>query len=281
MSNYISISNTSLMLSLSLMFVVIIISILNKLNIIGSILLGTVRSFVQLTFMGYVLSLIFDLQKWYFTITILLIMLIFATMDSYKRIDFRFDPVCKKKGIFKKNLSSCYPKTFRYCLLSMVLGNLLPLAFIFYLVLNVSPWYNPQYIIPISAMIISNTMTAISLFLNTFGNQIKLRLLEVEAKLSLGSSPAGAINLIKNNSIKSGLIPTINTLMVLGIVKLPGMMTGQILGGVDPIESVRYQLLIMYTIAASTALSLFILAYLTEKALFNHREQIKYELLNF
>ena len=261
MNDYILISNTSLLISVSLMLVVAIIGFINKLGITKNVLLGTIRSFAQLTLMGYVLEWIFDLSRWYFTVLMIIVMIIFATYDSYKRIDFR-------PG-----------KTFFCCLTSMVIGTAFPLAFMFYIVLKIAPWYNPQYVIPISAMVISNTMTAISIALNTFGNDLRLRRYEVEAKLSLGAKKGLALEAIRKSAIKAGLIPTINALMVLGIVKLPGMMTGQILGGVSPIESVKYQLLIMYMISSAAAVSLFILVYLVENGVFNNREQIRYELL--
>lgn len=261
MNDYIVISNTSLLISVSLMLIVAVIGLINKLGITKNILLGTVRSFAQLTLMGYVLEWIFDLQKWYFTVLMIIIMIVFATYDSYRRIDFR------------------PRKTFVSCLSSMIIGTAFPLSFMFYIVLRITPWYNPQYIIPISAMVISNTMTAISICLNTFGSELRLRRYEVEAKLSLGAKKSLALEVIRKSAIKAGLIPTINALMVLGIVKLPGMMTGQILGGVAPIESVKYQLLIMYMISSAAAISLFVLVYLLEKGVFNDREQIRYELL--
>jgi len=261
MSDYIVISNTSVLISLGLMLIVAIIGLINKLGITRSVIIGTIRSFAQLTIMGYILGWIFDMQRWYFTVLMLIIMIAFATYDSYKRIDFR-------PG-----------KTFFCCLSAMLVGNALPLAFMFYMVLQITPWYDPQYVIPISAMVISNTMTAISICLNTFGSELRLRRYEVEAKLSLGASKSLALEAIRKSAMKAGLIPTINALMVLGIVKLPGMMTGQILGGVAPIESVKYQLLIMYMISSAAAISLFLLVYLVERGVFNHRDQIRYELL--
>lgn len=261
MNDYIFISNTALISSIALMVIVAIIGLLNRLGVTKSVLLGTVRAFIQLIIMGYVLEWVFDLQKWYFTVLMLLIMLLFATFDSYKRISFR-----------PKN-------TFSSSLISMFIGTAIPLGFMFYILLKITPWYNPQYVIPISAMVISNTMTAISICLNTFGSELKLRRFEVEAKLSLGASKSCSLSVIRKNAIKAGLIPTINALMVLGIVKLPGMMTGQILGGVSPIESVKYQLLIMYMISAATSISLFMLVYLIEKGVFNKRDQLIHQLL--
>ncbi|MCK9328779.1 MAG: iron export ABC transporter permease subunit FetB [Candidatus Cloacimonetes bacterium] len=256
MNDYVHISNIALFASIAFMLAVALIGFLAKLGITKSIFIGTVRAFVQLIIMGYVLTFIFDIQKWYFTILIVFIMFIFAAFDSFKRIKF------KPKGIFKHSL------------LSMIIGSVFPLAFLFYILLGVKPWYNPQYIVPISAMIISNTMSGISICLNHFGNDLKLRKTEIEAKLSLGATCNMSTENIQKNSIKAGLIPTINALMVLGIVKLPGMMTGQIIGGVNPIDSVKYQLIIMYIISASTAISLFILVKLIQTSIFNKRGQL-------
>jgi putative ABC transport system permease protein len=222
--------------------------------------------------MGVVLSFIFDNSRWYFTIIMLLVMFIFAAWDSYRGLKF------KPKRVFINNL------------LALFTGAIVPLCILFYIILAIqnhppcpddlqpslisSGWYNPMYIIPISAMVISNTMSGISICLNYFGNDLKLRKNEVEAKLSLGASPMIATEEIQKKSIRAGLIPTINNLMVLGIVKLPGLMTGQILGGVAPSEAIKYQLIVMYIISASTAISLFLLVKLVNKSIFNRREQL-------
>lgn len=256
MDSYISISNTVVVLSLLLMVVVLLIGFIKKLGITKNVFVGTVRSFLQLFAMGYILSFIFDAQKWYYTALILIIMFGFASFDSYKRINF------KPRSIFWISLIANF------------IGSVIPLAFMFYVVLRVKPWYEPQYIIPISAMVISNTMNSISICLNNFGNEMKLRRLEIETKLALGASCKASTEVIQKNSIKAGLIPTINALMVLGIVKLPGMMTGQILGGVNPVDSVKYQLLIMYMISAATAISLYILVIYVNRAIFSKRAQL-------
>ena len=256
MGEYISISNWGLFGSIAFMLLVALVAFLAKLGITKSIFIGTIRSFFQLILMGYVLSYVFNANKWYFTILIVIIMFVFAAWDSYKSIKF------KPK------------KIFAHSLLAMFLGSVFPLAYLFYGLLTLNTWYDPQYIIPISAMVISNTMSGISICLNHFGSNLKLKKLEVEAKLSLGASSNLATEEIQKSSIRAGLIPTITALMVLGIVKLPGMMTGQIIGGVDPVESVKYQLLIMYIISASTAVSLYILVKLLQSSIFNKRGQL-------
>jgi len=255
-TDYIHITDWSLVGSIGFMLLVALIAYLAKLGITKSIFIGTVRSFIQLIIMGYILSFVFGTNKWYFTVLIVMIMFVFAAWDSFKSIKFK------------------PPKIFTNSLIAMFLGSVFPLIYLFYVLLRVDPWFNPQYIIPISAMVISNTMSGVSICLNHFGSNLKLRKLEVEAKLSLGANSNQATEDIQKSSINAGLIPTINALMVLGIVKLPGMMTGQIIGGVDPVESVKYQLLIMYIISASTAISLYILVKLLQKSIFNRRGQL-------
>ncbi|MCL2064429.1 MAG: iron export ABC transporter permease subunit FetB [Candidatus Cloacimonetes bacterium] len=255
-NDYIHITNWGLFGSIGFMLLVALVAFLAKLGITKSIFIGTIRSFLQLILMGYVLSFIFKANEWYYTVLIVLIMYVFAAWDSFKGIKFR------PKNIFTNSF------------LAMFLGSIFPLIYMFYALMTVKPWFNPQYIIPISAMVISNTMSGISICLNHFGSNIKLRKLEVEAKLSLGANINQATEEIQKSSIKAGLIPTVNALMVLGIVKLPGMMTGQIIGGVDPVESVKYQLLIMYIISASTAVSLYILVKLIKSSIFNKRGQL-------
>ena len=256
MDNFLVITNEKLGLSILLMGIVALISFLNKLGIIKNIAIGTFRSFFQLMIMGFVLDFVFKNQEWYFTLIIVIIMYLTAAFDSFQRIKVKI------KG------------AFFYSLISMFIGSIIPLSFMFYLVLNVSPWYKPQYIIPISSMIISNAMSCNSLVMNNFGSELKNRINEVETQLSFGLTPHQSILPIMRDSIRNGLIPAINALMVLGLAKLPGMMTGQIIGGVEPINAVKYQLLIMYMIASSNAISALLLVNFLKRISFNKRAQL-------
>ncbi len=256
MNEYFRIGNPGLFFSVLAMFFVMIISSLNRLKLSKEILIGTIRSFFQLFLMGFVLRYTFQNSRWYITISLFIMMLLFATYEAYKRVQIR------------------NTKFFYYILFSLSIGSLIPLAMIFYLIIGIKPWYNVQFIIPISGMIVANSMTALSLGLNNFLQEIDSNRLLIETKLSLGANSTNAIRIIFQKSYYNGILPTINALMVLGIAKLPGMMTGQILAGIPPLESVKYQLMIMYMISFSTALSLLILLKLSKRIVFNNREQL-------
>lgn len=256
MNEYFIIDNWGLGISVLSMFIVMILSSINRLKLSKEIFIGTIRSFIQLFLMGFLLKYTFANSHWAITIVLFVAMLLFASSEAYKRIKI-------------KDL-----KIFRYILISLGIGSIIPLSMIFYLVIKIEPWYNIRFIIPITGMIMANSMTALALGLKNYLDEISANKSLIEAKLSLGANARESISSIFRKSYYNGLLPSINALMVLGIAKIPGMMTGQILAGTSAIESVKYQLMIMYMISFSTAISLLILLRLAKKIVFNRREQL-------
>jgi putative ABC transport system permease protein len=118
-------------------------------------------------------------------------------------------------------------------------------------------------------MILGNSMNGIAISLDRLYSEARSRSAEIEAMLTFGATPWEAIRSIVREAIRAGMTPTINSLMVVGLVSLPGMMTGQILGGADPQEAVRYQIVVMLMIAAAVAIGCLILVGLSYKKLFN------------
>ena len=116
------------------------------------------------------------------------------------------------------------------------------------------PWYDPRYAIPLLGMILGNTMTGISLGLQRLTEGARQRRAAIEAQLALGADRHKAMLPITRDALRAALMPIINSMSATGLVSLPGMMTGQILAGVAPLEAVKYQLLIMFLIAGGTAL---------------------------
>ena len=106
-------------------------------------------------------------------------------------------------------------------------------------------WYEPRYVIPLTGIVLGNAMTSATIAGDRLVSNLKQNQIEIETHLSLGATPAQAIAAYRTAAIKAGLIPTINAMMVVGIVKLPGIITGQLLGGVDPFNAALYQMLIM------------------------------------
>jgi putative ABC transport system permease protein len=163
--------------------------------------------------------------------------------------------------------------------LSMWASSWMVVAVALFLVVDVEPWFAPQYAIPLLGMILGNTLTGISLGLDRFSNELVERRSEVEGLLALGATRWEAARGSVRTAVRTGMIPILNSMMVVGIVSLPGMMTGQLLAGVDPIQAVRYQVVIMFFIASATGLGTVGVVLLAYRRLFNARHQFRHGLL--
>lgn len=258
---YIIINNIELLTSIAFMAIVIFLSYIEKIKLEKDLLVGTLRCFVQLMAVGYILRSVFQANKWYWVVLILFVMLCVAGFDAVRRE--------KKKS----------PYTLPIVIGAITAGTVSVMAIAVLFIVKVDYWYNPQYIIPMMGMLIGNSMTGASLLINRLKAEIKNNRDKIEARLSLGASPKEAVGEHLRDSIQAAMIPSINSLMIVGLVSLPGMMTGQIIAGADPADSVRYQVVIMYMISASTAITVFISALLSYRQFFSKDFQVKEELL--
>ena len=139
--------------------------------------------------------------------------------------------------------------------------------------LRVRPWYEPQYAIPILGMVLGNTLTAVSLGLDRMTRELDSHRSIVDMTLALGGTRREAAQAAAVQAVRAGMLPTLNQMSVVGIVSLPGMMTGQILAGQTPTEAVRYQIVIMFLIAAASALGTVCAVLLTFNRLFSPAHQ--------
>lgn len=221
------------------------------------IIIATIRMTLQLVLVGYLLVYIFENPHPAFTLLILFIMLAFATHNVFKRAKLELTKSLKKSII-----------------IAMVIGITVSLSFFIFLVLTLSPWYDPQFVIPIAGMIIGNSMTGITLGVNQLLNGMKTEKAEIEAALMLGATPKTAAKKITNQAFDAAMLPTINSMVGMGIIFLPGMMTGQILSGLSPITAVNYQIAIMLAIVGSVSLSVITFSHLGYKTFFNEKQQL-------
>jgi len=146
-------------------------------------------------------------------------------------------------------------------------------------IITPDPWYEPRYAIPLIGMILGNTLNGISIGLDRLGGELTSRRDEVEARLALGADRWEAALPLVRQAIRAGMIPILNAMMVAGIVSLPGMMTGQLLAGADPIEAVKYQIVIMFLIGAGTSLGTIGVVLLSHRRLFSADHQFLSERL--
>lgn len=201
----------------------------------SEIVYSTLRMIIQLLLVGYILIYIFEDKDLYLGILILSFMLLISTWIS---------------------LRNTHNKSFNHfykIVLSLGLSSILHLVLIINFILDFDTFYEPRYVIPIAGMILANSMNVISLAIERFEK-------ELERKESFENA--------RKIAFKSALIPQINSLLAVGLVSLPGMMTGQILSGVDPLIAVRYQIMIMSTILSSAGISLIIYFYLNKKTIY-------------
>lgn len=247
-----SISLTSLMISSGLVLVSLFFSYWQELNLEKEIIIGAVRAVVQLTVVGYILQYIFGLESPVFTGILLLFMIVNAAYNASKR-------------------GGDLNNGFKISFISIAIGALSTLSV---LVLSKAISYEASQLIPVSGMIIGNAMVALGLCFRQLTEDFKQRREEVQAKLSLGADILPASLDIIRDAIKTGMQPTIDSAKTLGIVTLPGMMTGLILGGASPIEAIKYQIMVTFMLMSTTAIASFIASFLSYREFFNERKQL-------
>lgn len=229
------------------------ISLLLRLGLERRLLVAAGRTTVQLLLVGLVLQWVFSLSRWYLVAALGLVMVLVAGVAAVRRTDRR------------------YPGIWANSVLSIWLSSWVITAAALFGIVDVEPWYRPQYAIPLLGMILGNTLNGISLGLDRLGEELTLRRAEVEGLLALGASRWEAARRPVRSAIRTGMVPIVNSMMVAGIVSLPGMMTGQLLAGVDPVEAVKYQVVIMFLIASGTALGTVGVVLLSYRRLFSPR----------
>lgn len=252
-----NISNSQLMLTYLFALIAMLITSFNGINRNKDIVVGTLRMTVQLFIAGFILVYIFDSASFILSALMVLVMEFFAI----------FNIVTNKKGKLNSGLK-------RTLILAQVIGTIFTLAFFLIIVVRPKPIYNPQYLIPLGGMIIGNSMTGINLALNQMLESIENNRSTIEEALMLGASPRMAMDKIIQNAFDTAITPTLNSIKNMGIISLPGMMTGQILGGVSPLIAIRYQIAIMTAIMSSVAICVFIFLHLGYKDLFNDQKQL-------
>ena len=255
-SAYIHISLIDLLIALLFVGVTALVSYWQGLGLERDIAVGTVRTFVQLLTVGFVLQRLFDASRWYWVVVALAIMTTVAGYNAMKRQSGA------KQGLFAVMTAA------------IVTGGVITLILVIGVVLRVRPWYQPQYVIPIAGMIIGNSMTGAALLVNRFNSELTLRRSEVEASLALGATAREAAAGALRESLRAAMMPTINSMMTVGLVQLPGMMTGQIISGASPLDAVRYQVVVMLMIAAATAVTAMTAAFGSLGVFFTPAQQL-------
>ncbi|ARF14975.1 ABC transporter permease [Sporosarcina ureae] len=245
-------STTALFLTLIFVLIPLVLSKTLGLQLEKDTIVATIRSTVQLVAVGFVLKFVFDSESYMFIFLMVILMIGAAVQNA------------RKKGQGIKGITWKLIVTF---VLLEVLTQSILLGF------KIVP-ATAQYIISLTGMVIGNSMVLAILFLNRFVSEVEAHRSESELILSLGGTPKQAIHKQLMRSIQASMIPTIESQKTIGLVQLPGMMSGQIIAGADPLEAVQFQILVIFLLLTTAALTSVCLGLLSYPTLFNERMQM-------
>ncbi len=237
------------------------ISFALRLGLEKRLALASVRTVVQLLLAGLILRWVFQLEQLLPILAVILAMTAIAGHAAVQRS------------------SRTFPGATRSAVITLVLSTWLTAALVTGAIIQVQPWYKPQYLVPLLGMILGNALTGISLSLDQILQTLVSKRDQVEMELAHGASRWEAARAPLSDAVRCGMIPIINSMMVVGLVSLPGMTTGQILAGEDPFRAVKYQIVVMFMIAAATSLGCVLISVLVYHRVFNARHQLLSELI--
>ena len=252
MGSFNTLSNESLLMATGLIVMTVIVSYQQRMRLELEILHSALRAVVQLVVVGYLLNFIFGADHPLFTSGVLFVMLISAAINGGKR------------GTGIKHAS-------------WIAGVSIGIGAVFTLTVLLSAKvlsFTPYQMIPVGGMVMSGAMVAVGLCFRQITTSFKGRQQEIQIKLALGATPMQSCKAILREALIFSLEPTIDSAKTLGIVALPGMMTGLILAGMSPMEAIKYQIIVIFMTFSAVSIAIAIAGYLSCRQFFNTKEQL-------
>lgn len=223
---------------------------------------GAARSFVQLFAIGFVLQYIFQSEVWWICVGTLALMFCFAVVI-----------------IVRRERTTRLRRFWLLAATAMFAGVACTSGPVWLFILDVKPWWHPRYFIMINSMCLAFCMNGVALTVERFITDLRLQKDQVELALSLGATPRQAVHEVYRKAVAGPMIPALNMLAAVGVVQLPGFMTGQITGGAEPHQAVLYQILILFMMVISRALSILVFTHMAYSQFFTDRLQLRHDML--
>lgn len=223
---------------------------------------AAVRTVVQLLLVGYVLRWIFDSNVVWLVLGAFMVMLSAASWTASRRT---------KRPI---------PGLLTIAAIALAIGAGATTLAVTAFVVRADPWWQPRYFLPLAGMIVGNAMNAAALAAERLQSEMAARSGEVEELLALGATPRQAADESLRAAMRAALLPTINAMMTVGLVSLPGMMTGQMVAGADPTTAARYQIVVMFMLTSACTISAIVLSSLLYRRLFTSAWQLRRDVLS-
>nr|CRH05343.1 Conserved membrane protein of unknown function [Candidatus Magnetococcus massalia] len=227
------------------------------------ILIAAARTAIQLTLLGLVLKSIFSQSHWGWTLLMVMVMMLAAGREATQRQHRRFTGWWS----FGIGLSAMFVSSFAITFLVLVT------------VVSATPWYQAEYAIPLLGIMLGNTLNGIALGLDRLTQACWQQRPIIEARLASGETWQQATLQIRREALRTGTIPMLNAMAAAGLVSLPGMMTGQILAGADPIQAVNYQILIMFMVSSGSGFGTMLAVHVGIRRLFDTRHRLRLDRL--
>lgn len=221
------------------------------------LLLASARTIVQLLLLGYILVPIFRWQNPALVVGACVVMVVLASREAVRRGSRR------------------YRRAWLHTFVALCVSALATGSMAVGVLIHIEPWWQPRYLIPLVGMILGNGLTGISLGLDRCLSELDDGRDRIEARLAFGATWWEAARPVATESLRAGMIPILNTMSVVGLVTIPGMMTGQLLGGTPPEQAARYQILIIFLIAAATGLGTLISVLMSLRRLFDREHRLR------
>lgn len=209
-----------------------------------------VRAFVQLLAMGFLLSYLFQYQTWWLVLLVLAVMVVAATQIAASRV--------------KSTVRGLAPAVFA----SLFVSSMAVAFVVVEGVVHADPWYNARQLVPLAGMIIGNAMAATAVAIDRLFSDMDARANEMFSLVALGATPREAANPSLKAAIGAGMTPVLANMSAAGIVTIPGMMSGQILAGADPVLAAKYQIVVMLMLSAANTIAIVLACFLTYRKRF-------------
>jgi putative ABC transport system permease protein len=239
--------------SLALVVVAIAVSRWQRADLEGDIAIAVMRSAIQLFAIGYVIQAIFDVDSLWLVAALIVVMVVFGAYTARAR-------------------AAKVPSALGPLLVALGLAAAVTLGLVLALGIFEA---TPQYLVPVGGMVIGNAMTAAAVALNRLGDDVEGSAREIEATLALGASSAEAAAPIVRRSLRSGMITLVDSTKTTGLIFFPGTMVGMLLAGADPIDAVRLQLILLWVLLGSVAISALVATGLAYRGFFTPAHQLR------
>ena len=256
-------SPTDLLIASSLIVVDAVLSVALHLQLERRLAIATFRMVVQLVLIGYVLRLVFAVANPAFTLLVLLVMGAIAAREVAARPTLRF----VRGGNLVIGGTAVGSATALTAILALTTA------------IRPTPWFDPRYAIPLTGIILGNVLNGASIALDGVLGGVTAQRPGIEARLALGATFRVATRALRADSLRRAMLPAINQMSAAGVITLPGIMTGQIIAGMDPLEAAKYQILLMFLLSGASALAAVVTVEFAARRLTDGRERLRLDCL--